>query len=150
MKKKLWLIVIAVILIWKMGAVLRVPPSYGETVEANWGIALPWKAQLTEVYASDSGASFHGDGIRVHVYSYEYEEYVQTMLAWYPTEQKTNFYPTVSDAAEAWLDEIQVPKEWRPEYEKCCSWHTSQSDNSELIFFWDNGANLLYVIENFL
>ena len=150
MKKKLWILVIAIILIWKMGAVLRVPPSYGETMEANWGLALPWQAQLTEVYASDTGSSFHGDGIRCHVYAYEYEEYVRTMAAWYTMEPKTNFYPTAGDASEAWLEELNVPKEWRPDYDKCCSWYQSQSDNSELLIFWDNGAKLLYVIENML
>ena len=151
MKKRLWLLLIAMVLIWKAGDVfLKAAPSYDELLEKNWGITLPWQAQLTEVYASDSGSSFHGDGVRCHVFSYKYEHYVDLMLAWAPMEQKTIFYPTSSAASEAWLDEIHVPKEWRPEYRKCCSWHQSQPDNSEILIFWDNGANLLYVIEKFL
>ncbi|MBQ3257281.1 MAG: hypothetical protein IJA67_07700 [Oscillospiraceae bacterium] len=150
MKKRLWILVIAILLIWKMGAVLRLPPSYDDILQTNWGIALPRMAQLTEVYAADTGASFHGDGLRCHVYSYEYEEHVRMMAAWYPTEPETIFYPTVGAAAEAWLEELRVPKEWRPDYEKCCSWYASRSDNSELVLFWDNGAKLLYVIESIL
>ena len=146
----LWLLVIAVILIWKMGAVLPSAPSYEEAMELNWGISLPGQAKLTEVYAADSGSSFHGDGIRYHVFSYEYDHYIDLMLAWSPMEPKTIFYPTVSAAAEAWLDEIKTPLEWRPEYDKCCYRYQSQSDNSEIVIFWDNAAKLLYVIESFL
>ena len=36
--------------------------------EANWGLAMP--DGITELYRTDSGASFHGDGYRYAVYGY--------------------------------------------------------------------------------
>ena len=72
------------------------------------------------------------------------------MFAWTPNEHKTNFYPTTREAAEVWLDEIDVPAEKRPDYEKCCSWSKSQDDNSEIIIFWDNNLNKLYIVESFI
>ena len=128
----------------------RLFSDYSRVIEINWGITLPWKARLTEIYEKDSGPSFHGDGVRYHVYSYKYEDYIDLMFAWPQTEYPTNFYATTSKAAEVWLDEIDVPAEERPNYEKCCSWHKAQEDNSEIIFFWDNELNHLYILENFI
>lgn len=128
----------------------KVFSDYSRVIEANWGISLPWKARLTEIYQQDSGASFHGDGVRYHVYSYKYEDYIDLMFAWPPTKYPTTFYATTSEAAEVWLDEIAVPAEERPDYAKCSSWHKSQEDNSEIIFFWDSEQNRLYIVENFI
>ena len=150
MKERKWLIAVVVLLVLAVIGVSKLLPSYSSTLEANWGISLPWKARLTEIYQQDSGASFHGDGVRYHVYSYKYEDYIDLMFAWPPTEYPTNFYATTSEAAEVWLDEIDIPAEARPDYTKCSSWHTSQKDNSEIIFFWDSSTNLLYIIENFI
>lgn len=151
MKKKRIVIVIAVCILVAFCCIgWRVFSNYSRIIEANWGITLPWKARLTEVYQQDSGPSFHGDGVRYHVYSYKYEDYIDLMFAWPPTEYPTNFYATTSEAAEAWLDEIVVPAEERPDYANCSSWHKSQEDNSEIIFFWDSEQNRLYIVENFI
>lgn len=149
-KKRIVLAAVAVILIAGCCIGWKVFSAYSRVIEANWGITLPWKARLTEIYEKDSGASFHGDGVRYHVYSYKYEDYIDLMFAWPPTEYPTIYYGTTSEAAEAWLDEIDVPAEERPDYEKCSSWHKSQEDNSEIIFFWDSEQNHLYIVENFL
>lgn len=150
MKKRKWLIAIAVFLVLTVVGVSKLLPSYSSTLEANWGISLPWKARLTEIYEKDSGSSFHGDGIRYHVFSYKYEDYIDLMFAWTPTEFKTISHGNYSEAATEWLDEIDVPEGQRPNYENCCYWYKSQEDNSELIIFWDNSTNLLYVVESFL
>lgn len=150
MKKRVVIFLLCALLLVGIVCWHVMPPSYSRTIEANWGITLPWKAQLTEIYQQDSGASFHGDGVRYHVFSYKYEDYIDLMFAWPPTEYPTNYYATTSEAAEAWLDEIAVPAEERPDYIKCSSWHTSQKDNSEIIFFWDSEQNLLYIVENFI
>ena len=149
-KKRITITVAACILVAVCCIGWRVFSDYSRVIEANWGISLPWKARLTEIYEKDAGPSFHGDGVRYHVYSYKYEDYIDLMFAWPPTEYPTNYYATTSEAAEVWLDEIDVPAEERPDYEKCCSWHKSQDDNSEIIFFWDNDLNHLYIVENFI
>ena len=150
MKKKIILTTgILIILIIVIG-ISRLFPSYASIIKSNWGISLPIKAVLTETYEKDSGASFHGDGVRYHVFSYKYEDYIDLMFAWTPNEHKTNYYSTTNEAAEAWLDEIDVPADERPDYSKCYSWSKSQDDNSEIIFLWDNELNKLYIVENFI
>ena len=142
-KRALTIAVILIIILTGIG-ILRLFPSYASTIKSNWDISLPIKAVLTETYEKDSGSSFHGDGVRYHIFSYKYEDYIDLMFAWTPNEHKTR------EAAEAWLDEIDVPAEQRPDYSKCCSWSKSQDDNSEIIIFWDNELNKLYIVENFI
>lgn len=150
MKKKAVFITVFIVILIAILGVLRLFPSYASVIKSNWGISLPIKAVLSETYEKDSGSSFHGDGVRYHIFSYKYEDYIDLMFAWTPNEHKTNFYPTTREATEAWLDEIDVPAEERPDYEKCYSWSKSQDDNSEIIFLWDNKLNKLYIIENFI
>ena len=150
MKKKAIITVVACIILIAVLSILKLFPSYASTIKSNWDISLSIKAVLTETYEKDSGASFHGDGVRYHVFSYKYEDYIDLMFAWTPNEHKTNFYPTTREATEAWLDEIDVPADERPDYSKCCSWSKSQDDNSEIIFLCDNELNKLYIVENFI
>ena len=104
LKKRKWLIAAAILLVLAVVSVSKLLPSYSSTLEANWGISLPWKARLIEVYEKDSGSSFHGDGIRYHVFSYKYEDYIDLMFAWIPTENKTKTHGNYSEAATEWLD----------------------------------------------
>lgn len=148
-KKRIVAVLLCVVLI--AGIVgWGVMTNYSRVLNANWGISLPFKALCTEIYEKDSGASFHGDGIRYHVFSYKYEDYIDLMFAWGSGQHGTNYYPSVSEAAEAWLDKINVPDEQRPSYSECLSWHRSRDDNSEIIFFWDNDENRLYIVESFI
>ena len=150
MKKRALTIAVILIVILTGIGILKLFPSYASTIKSNWDISLPIKAVLTETYEKESGASFHGDGVRYHVFSYKYEDYIDLMFAWTPNEHKTNFYPTTREATEAWLDEIDVPADERPDYSKCYSWSKSQDDNSEIIFLCDNELNKLYIVENFI
>ena len=146
-RKRTLLIIVAVFIL----VAICVPktPFYSVAMEANWGISLPYKALCSEIYAEGSGPSFLGDGIRYHVFKYKYEDYIDLMFAWSATEHEKLHYGSVSEAADAWLDEIEVPKDKRPDYYVCGSWHRSKEDNSEIIFFWDSEQNLIYVVENF-
>ena len=149
-KKSMGLAIAACAVVVTIGIVWSVFSDYSWAIKLNWGISLPWKAGLTKIYERDSGPSFHGDGVCYHVYSYEYEDYIDLMFAWSPTEYPTNHYTTTSKAAEVWLGEIDVPAEERPDYKKCCTWHKAQEDNSEIILFWDSEQNRLYIVENFI
>ena len=150
MKKRALTIAVILIVILTGIGILKLFPSYASTIKSNWDISLPIKAVLTETYEKDSGASFHGDGIRYHVFSYKYEDYIDLMFAWSPNEHKTSHYPTAREASEAWLNEIDVPEDIRPNYSDCASWVKSQNDNSEIIFFWDSNLNRLYILEKFI
>ena len=88
MKKKAIITVTAFVILIAVLSILRLFPSYASTIKSNWDISLPIKAVLTETYEKDSGASFHGDGVRYHVFSYKYEDYIDLMFAWTPTNIK--------------------------------------------------------------
>lgn len=149
MKWKKWLFAAAVIVTVGLVIVSGWVPSYSAAIEANWGISLPWQAKMQEVYAKDTGASFHGDGLRYHVFEYEHEDYIDLMFAWSANEHETRHYETVSQAAEAWLDEIDVPAEERPVYDRCGSWNRIKNGTDEIIFFCDSEQNRIYVLESF-
>lgn len=139
------LLVIALIPIWKMMF------SYSNVLEKNWGISIPFKSKYKEIYQKDSGASFHGDGIRYHIFSYEYEDYIDLMVAWDGTDNdNTIFHSSCSEAVSEWLKEIDVPEKYYPNYENCSFKYKSQDDNSELIILWDSEQNKLYVVESFM
>jgi hypothetical protein len=142
-------IILTLIIIFTLGA-FELFPSYSFVIKSNWDIDLPIKAMLTEIYEKDSGTSFHGDGVRYHIFLYQYEDYIDLMFAWSPNEHKTNYYPTTREASEAWLDEISVPADKRPDYSNCASWNKLQNDTSEIIFFWDSDLNRLYIVEKFI
>lgn len=125
-------------------------PSYASVFEANWGIQLPVKALCRQIFATDTGPSFHGDGTRYHVFSYRYEDYIDLMIAWRYKENATLFYDSYSETAEKLLSNLQVPEELYPDYDNCFYCYRTQEDNSELLIFWNPECNRLYVLEQFL
>ena len=112
MKKKRILLVVLVTLISVRTIYKSIVPSYASVLEANWGVELPIKALCKEVYKADTGPSFHGDGIRYHVFSYRYEDDIDLMFAWSGNlENETLFYQSYSEASDIWLDELDIPME---------------------------------------
>ena len=151
MKKKRILLVVLVTLISVRTIYKSIVPSYASVLEANWGVELPIKALCKEVYKADTGPSFHGDGIRYHVFSYRYEDYIDLMFAWSGyLENETLFYQSYSEASDIWLDELDIPMEQYPDYDACFCWYKSEHDNSEIIVFWNPEINRLYVVENII
>ena len=151
MKKKRILLVVLVTLISVRTIYKSIVPSYASVLEANWGVELPSKALCKEVYKADTGPSFHGDGIRYHVFSYRYEDYIDLMFAWSGNlENKTLFYRSYSEASDIWLDELDIPEEQYPDYDACFCWYKSEHDNSEILIFWNPEINRLYIVENII
>ncbi len=124
--------------------------DYSTTLNANWGFGLPSKSHYSEVYSKDSGASFHGDGIRYHIFSYKKAEPISEMFDWSNEDKKTIFSFSYEDAVTEWLNRINVPAEELPNYSECLCWYESQYDNSEIIVLWDSGKNRVYIVESFL
>lgn len=151
MKKKRILLAIFVALISVWAIYQSIVPSYSSVLEANWGIKLPVKALCKEVYREDTGPSFHGDGIRYHVFSYRYEDYIDLMFAWSGNlENETLFYESYTEAADIWLSELDIPEEQYPDYDSCFCWYKNEHDNSEIIIFWNPEINRLYIVENII
>lgn len=138
------IVVIGIIFTWKSFE------DYSKTLKANWNIELPSDSHYFEIYSQDSGASFHGDGIRYHIFAYKENEPISKMFEWQSEEHKTNCYSSYSEAANEWLNEIDIPSEERPNYTNCLYWYQSQDDNSEIIILWDKKQDRLYLVESFL
>ncbi len=143
------IIILAIILI---GAVIgwKHLSDYSTTLKANWSFSIPSDAHYAEIYHQNDEPSFHGDGIRYHVFSYKEAEPISKMFVWQSSQQNTIFHDSYSEATEDWLDAIHVPLEQRPNYTQCTYWYQSQDDNSEIILFWDNHQNRIYIVESFL
>ncbi|MBQ9930733.1 MAG: hypothetical protein IJO79_00090 [Firmicutes bacterium] len=150
MKKRILLTILIIVLFAATVAMQWDMSGYLKTFEENWGIEFPKQAGCKEAYAKDSGASFHGDGIRYHIFDVEKEERITAALVWQTEDRETIFCESLFTAANQWMDEIQVPQSKRPDYPDCVFWYSSQSDSSELILLWDEDEEELYIIESFL
>lgn len=118
-------------------------PSYNRVLKANWGIGIPASAGCSEIYSKDSGASFHGDGTRYHVFSYKNDEKLDTCFKWTKND-------SLCAAADLLLDEIDAADEMRPAYEDCSLWCKSHEDNSEIIILKNSDSKMLYIVEKFI
>lgn len=124
--------------------------DYNTTLQANWGISIPSKAHYAETYSKDSGASFHGDGIRLHTFSYKDQALISEWFSWKTDGEDSSFYKHCSNDVNAWLGEIDVPSEYRPDYSACSYWYDSHEDNSEIVILWNKEKKTIYVAESFL
>ncbi|MBU5676866.1 hypothetical protein KQI88_10595 [Alkaliphilus sp. MSJ-5] len=119
--------------------------DYSESIEINWGISLP--KGYEELFSVDSGASFHGDGDRYHVFSYK-EELKQSEIEKFSSEKN----PYVEDEVEKILNSLQVSNEQKPDFSKEYYWYRKNGDNdsrNKLYLIYFNEDNILHVIEQF-
>lgn len=150
-KKSVIVFSIALVGAFIIGAIVWMSMTgYSRVLKTNWELEIPFSARCSEVYEKDTGASFNGDGIRFHVFSCKNEDRIDDMLVWTDDDHSTIYYGSLSEAAEQWLDVLDVPEEWRPEYDDSRYYYCSQEDNSELIIFWSKEAKMLYIVENFV
>lgn len=158
MKKKLiwiisWLVLIALVIIWFFA--YKEMTDYTNIIRLNRWIEIPKEAKYQEIYSKDSWESFHWDGIRYHVYSYEDEEEIESMIDWQKLHSEdvvipTVFYDSYMEAIINWLNELEINDEYVPlitDFESV--YYERQEDNSEIIIIKSNKKRL-YVIESFL
>ena len=99
MKKKTVLILCIVCILAAATAVCGIRAwreftGYSSVLKANWDLELPYKADCREAFIKNDEPSFHGDGIRYHVFSYEKEETLETWLPWQEDVGPMNYYDT--------------------------------------------------------
>ena len=144
-------VVAAVLVILFGGIVIRNRLNdYSHILRLNWNLILPSDSGCSEIYSDDSGPSFHGDGIRYHVFYFVFETALYTIVDWQLTEGKTRFRMNYSEAVAEWLDSINVPDDWRPEYEDCSFWYQQKYGGDEMIILQDKNQKNLYVAESFI
>lgn len=119
--------------------------DYNKVLETNWGILLP--KGYGELSSIDSGASFHGDGYRYHVFSYK-EELSQNEIEKFSSEKNVN----VEKEVENILISLKVSKENRPDFSEEYYWYKKNDtkdsrNNLYLIYFTQD--KMLHIIEEF-
>lgn len=125
-------------------SILRFDSDYTASVNINWDLDLP--ASEDCLYETDSGASFHGDGLRYHVLAYGAGDDIEAALS----QQASPLTAPPGTAAEI-MEELAVPTEERPDMETC-RWYTSAhptDDRNRLYLGLDADGLTLYVIESF-
>ena len=149
-KKIIVVIIIFVIIVFSLLGIIiyNYLTNYSNVLKINWNIELP--KEIKGIYSASSSTSFHGDGIRYHVFSYKNEEKIKELFNWTSEEKETIFYSSYRETVNNWLNEIKVPKENYPNYSNCKYWYNKQDDNSEIIILLDNKENRLYIVESFL
>ena len=158
MKKKTiwiisWLVLIALIIVWFFA--YKEMTDYTNIIRLNRWIEIPKEAKYQEIYSKDSWESFHWDGIRYHVYSYEDEEEIESMIDWQKLHSEnvvipTVFYDSYMEAIINWLNELEINDEYVPlitDFESV--YYEKKEDNSEIIII-KSKKKILYVIESFL
>ena len=116
--------------------------SHFDVVEANWGVVLPVEADWQEVYGNNQRGGFHGDGLSYYVYTCENSGEMGALLPWETTQ-------TPHYSCERWLDELQVPAVFRPDYTACGMKRMTKPGGDEVLFFWDHVKRTLYIAESF-
>ena len=147
--KKLVIVLIAAVigapLLFFAGSLAYISLRYSGTgiYEANWGLAMP--EGITELYRTDSGASFHGDGYRYAVYDYP--------------EPDGEFDSLLNAGADEYIgerfseiaDELDVPESERPDLDEDFSWRVGRrpADERDKLYMISQGGKL-YVAELFM
>ena len=119
--------------------------GYAWTVNANWELDLPMEDAC--LYEADSGASFHGDGLRYHVLEYADTAGLEAAL-----ESQTEALTALPAGAEAILEGLSVPADWRPDPAACRGFTAPHptDDRNELYLLLAPDGIRLYVLESLL
>lgn len=116
--------------------------SYSNVIYANWGIKLP-KA-YSEIYSAYSGASFHGDGQRYHIFQYKDKWKIDSSLVWKYEKNLDIEYEIIKI-----LNSLNVSDSNMPDFKKQYKYYVKTKDDCSiiyLVFFNDTGK--LYIIED--
>ena len=113
--------------------------SYLDVIRLNWGIELPKDGN--EIYRSDSGPSFHGDGARCHIFQYEHKLTLP--------ERKTE--DSSIESVSALFTQLAIPLEYQPDLNhiSLVELHAKEDPRNTLYLLYDEEKLQLIVLENF-
>lgn len=75
---------------------------------------------------------------------------IEGVLAFSPKDGDNYKQGTYSQVAELWLDEIEVPSEWRPDYAACSYYYVVGKEPNEALFMWNSDEKKLHIVESFM
>lgn len=134
---------ITIVMVLATAIMVKEHNRYYHIINVNWEISLP--RNYKEIYHTDSGPSFHGDGERYSVFQYESLDEVDNLLQW---KDKNDY---VEPSIKEILDKLEVPKEYYPDFkDQFKYYYTIKEDRSELYIILNRDLREIYIIENIL
>ena len=120
-------------------------PDDAGAIYLNWGLELP--KGYTVAYETDTGASFGGDGLRCHVFTWQDGGTLEGLLPWSGEDEAG------LALAEGILSELDVPEEGRPDLSACLIWHGNIREvdpRDQLVILYIPESACLWVLESFV
>lgn len=118
--------------------------SFNEVMESNWGVQIP--TGYKEVFSSNSGPSFQGDGWRYNIFHYKGDLNIEELEGF--TFEK---FTGIENLIEVILDSLDVPIEERPDFTQNYYWYRKSGDRdsrNKLYLVYFDKINMLYVIQD--
>ena len=115
--------------------------DYTSAINTNWSIQLP--SSYTEVYSTDDGQSFNGDGRRYHVFQYEDINDIENSLNW-----KTNKNTIVENQVIEIMNNLDIDDMYLMDFEQTYRYiekYDGDGSSMSIILIED----MLYVVEEF-
>lgn len=117
--------------------------TYSNIIKSNWKIKL--SSSYKEIYSSDSGSSFLGDGYRYHIFEYKTINDIKDSLDW-----QTYRNPSMELDINNILSELKVPNEYLPPFKyEYKHFLKTEDDFSKLYILFNENKNRIYVVESF-
>lgn len=121
---------------------IQAQKSYASVIYLNWSIKLP--KPYKEIYSVESGASFHGDGQRYHVFEYKNTNVIENKLNWTDTKN-----PDIESKIDKILNSLNVANTNRPDFHKKYKYFIkTKEDFSKIYIIYIDEIAKLYIIED--
>ncbi len=115
-----------------------------DSFKENWGLKRPETCK--EIYYTDEGSSFQGDGIRYHVYTCSLSDEVLQWIHW-----KSGLNEAVELSVRDWLSQIEVEDSYNVPFDRDYMYLKLTEDRENRAYFiWSEEMNQLYIVESFL
>ena len=141
MKKQVVFIGIVGCVIILLSACVYSIQGYTSAIYTNWSIQLP--SSYTEVYSTDDGQSFNGDGSRYHVFQYEDINDIENSLDW-----KTNKNTIVENQVIEIMNNLDIDDMYLINFDQTYK-YVEKYDGDGSSLFLILIEDRLYVVEEF-
>ena len=145
--KQFGLVLIAVLAVSVLLTLFRfvgTDSALAQEVEKLWGVELPEGYGVA--YRAATAANMKGGGLRYHLLSYAEEVNLAHWLDWGDGTQPARYADTCLQAAEDILSALNVPAGDWPEANYV--WYMSTDNGAELVIFYDDLLNQIYLVES--
>ncbi len=134
---------ITVTTILSTAIIIKEHNRYYHIININWKINLP--REYEEIYYTDSGPSFHGDGKRYSIFQYESLDEINNILDW-KTRNDNIEQPIINI-----LEKLEVPKEYYPNFnDEFKYYYNIEEDRSQIYIILNSNLKKVYIVENII